>query len=175
MLIYANFTNVEEKFTTLLSWTNGLRFCFCFYDTLVVKSAWRGKLHFFNVFFLFFLFFFGWRSKLSVREIAVLWVLWLTAARGLQTLTFWCVLCRILSFLMGVAPQTLVLWLHGAANSDLEMIWHCKLWLTVIWVAPQTFLTDVLSVWSKTIVIFLKYLAQQTVRLLVCVASQTVT
>jgi len=45
MLIYANFTNVEEKFTTLLSWTNGLRFCFCFYDTLVVKSAWRGKLH----------------------------------------------------------------------------------------------------------------------------------
>ena len=119
--------------------------------------------------------FFAWRSKLSLREIAVLWVLWLTAARGLQTLTFWCVLCRILSFLMGVAPQTLVLWLHGAANSDLEMIWHCKLWLTVIWVAPQTFLTDVLSVWSKTIVIFLKYLAQQTVRLLVCVASQTVT
>ena len=130
---------------------------------------------FFLSFFFFFFFFFWWRSKLSLREIAVLWVLWLTAARGLQTLTFWCVLCRILSFLMGVAPQTLVLWLHGAANSDLEMIWHCKLWLTVIWVAPQTFLTDVLSVWSKTIVIFLKYLAQQTVRLLVCVASQTVT
>ena len=70
MLIYVNFADVEEKYTALLplSWTTVFRFCFRFYDTLIVKSAWRGKLHLKKKF--------AWRGKLSLREIAVLWVLW---------------------------------------------------------------------------------------------------
>ena len=119
MLIYANFTNVEEKFTTLL-WTNGLRFCFCFYDTLVVKSAWRGKLHFFNVFFLFFSFLFFWVAQQTEC----------TRNRCFMgTVAYGCTWVANSYFLMCVVPHPVVSNGRGASNSGFVITWRCKLGL----------------------------------------------